>query len=106
MSNSNPTPIEAQINPQIVQSQCHSCSTLLTMPAPPIPIFNDPTCSIIAVPHTQGVLCPNCETYHNLVIHPNSAVVLALVPMNKPTLNEDKKVIPFSGHLKGLNKGN
>lgn len=101
MSKSQPQP-ELEVNPQIVKSQCHSCSAPIQMPAPPIPIFNDPICSIVAVPHTQGVTCPGCGTYHNLVIHPNSAIVLALVPMVKPILNEDNRVIPFTGHLKKI----
>jgi len=99
----NEEPEMSQINPQLAQGHCAQCKTLLSIPAPPIPIFNDPVVSVIAIPHTQGVDCPNCGLYHNLAIHPNTAVVLFLVPMQKPILNEDKKVIPFSGHLKGLN---
>ena len=97
---------ESQLSPQETKGNCAQCNTVLTLPMPPIPIFNDPTVSVISIPHTHGIECPNCGLYHNLAIHPASAVVLAIVPMQKPLLNDEKKVIPFSGHLRGLGKGN
>ena len=101
-----PNPIQEPLSPQEAKGNCAQCQTSLSLPMPPIPIFNDPTVSGILIPHPHGIECPNCGLYHNLVIHPATAVVMAIVPMQKPLLNDEKKVIPFSGHLRGLEKGN
>jgi len=97
-----PEPVIPQ-SPQFAEGQCSNCKTHLKLPFPAIRVFNDATVSCIAVPHPVGVECPNCDLYHNVIIFPPATqVTLALAPMEKPLINEDKKIIPFAGHLKGL----
>lgn len=82
-----------------VSSFCSVCKTPLSLPFPPVLTFEGVVCSVISIPHSQGISCPNCTTYHNIVVKP-TRLDLYLVPMQKPILNEDNKIIPFTGHLK------
>ena len=85
--------------PTEVKGFCNNCKTPLSLPFPPIVVNESVVVSAILIPHSQGVHCSNCSTYHNIAVQP-TRLDLFLVAMDKPNLNEDKKIVPFTGHLK------
>lgn len=86
-------------NPTEVKGHCNKCNLPLSMPFPPIVINESVVASVIVIPHSQGVSCSSCNTYHNIAVQP-TRLDLYLIAMEKPVLNEDKKIVPFEGHLK------
>lgn len=80
---------------QLVEGKCHQCTADIKLPMPNVVLFNDPTTSVISVPHIKGIECPNCLAYHAVLIV-GYQITMALAPAVKPKLEEESKVLPFS----------
>lgn len=80
---------------QFIEGKCHQCTTEIKLPMPNIVLFNDPTTSVISVPHIKGIECPKCLTYHAILIV-GCQVNMSLAPAAKPKLEDEPKVLPFS----------
>lgn len=107
MSNNQPNLNQLQDKipeaPTIAKGHCFNCKTPLELPFPPIVLHEAVVCSSMVIPHTQGISCPSCGLYHNLRLDPQAIVLsLVIVPMEEPQLNENKKIIPFAGHLRTI----
>lgn len=101
--------------PQFLTDICKVCAgenfiSNLRIPFPPVEIMNNQTSSIVSIPHLKGSICSRCNTYHGLVINliptrlqlrledgsekivEAPAILFALVPMEKPFLNEESLI--------------
>lgn len=83
--------------PTILEGFCNnpSCKTPFTLAFPPIVIAHHPTVDILTIPHTKGITCPNCGQYHSIALL-NYQIMLGIVKDEKPFLNEEPLVQPYS----------
>lgn len=87
--------------PTHIQGQCSRCGWKISLPFPIMPIFNHQVASSVVIPHSKGITCIKCGTYHNIAVI-GFNVQLAIVPMEQlPNNNEESRIIPFHGKLPG-----
>lgn len=91
-------------NPTTIDGFCSNplCKAPLSMPFPPMISVHHVVVDMLSIPHTQGVECPACGTYHNCAMV-SFSINMAIIPETKPQLNEDSlikpaTVIPFTNN--------